>query len=353
MRRIVILSSYGFTVKETRNVVTARGFIRALKEDGWREGIDCELEIHHASRLSTHEDFLRRRMTHPIDLVYAGGTSLMEVARRVVREHSAATLPVIYWGVHIVDQKKCVNPPPADENVRGVILNMPLFHNYRHFRLLRTLFPNLEAVYCAFSIESAFCVSSIQENYKAALAEFGSECWIDSRSRFAGFPGLGRLAEVFALTFYEHPCTSAAAMQGAIRKVARQRSPAIQDSTAALLTCLDCFHIPGAVNAILQATDESILPWIGLNFGPCHNANGPLAVFENDLEHASYLAGKLASKRLRSGSTKKFESVKQDRFVFRLNEEKAKRANFKLARSALYQIQKQFAIEPLTVSEPF
>jgi len=118
-----------------------------------------------------------------------------------------------------------------------------------------------------------------------------------------------------------------------------------------LLTCIDCFHIPGAVNAILEATCESGLPWLGLNFGPCYGAEGPLAVFENDLDRASYLAGKLASRTLRATPPEKLENVKQDRFVFRLNEVKAKREAFELSPSALCQIKKQFAIETLELSK--
>jgi ABC-type uncharacterized transport system substrate-binding protein len=350
MRRVVILSSYGF-MRQKREVVTVRGFIRALEEDGWREGIDFELEIHHASRLATHEDFLRKRLAGPVDLIYAGGASLMEVARRVLRECDATKLPLIYWGSHIVDRNRCINPLPEDENIRGVILNMPLFYNHRQFRLLRALFPQLESIYCAFSTQSAFCVSTVKENYEAALAELGADCWIDSRSRFGGFPGLGRLAAVVGLTFYEHPCTDAATMRSAVENISRSRSSPFRDSTAVLLTCLDCFHIPGAVEAIREATGEWGFPWIGLNSGPCHCADGPLAVFENDLEHASYQAGKLALGRLRGTPPEKVKNVMGDRFVFRFNGEKAKKQGFELPPSALHQIQKQFAIAPLESSE--
>jgi hypothetical protein len=349
-KRIVILSAYGYDWELPEDTTTSRGFLRALEDHSLRRGREVEVEIHHTARREDHRAFLRRRLAQPVDLIYAGSASLMEVAREMLVEAGRRDVALVYWGSHIVDwgagpssrRGFLINPPPEDDFVAGLQLEMPLYIHHRQFRVLKELFPRLERIYCPFSVESAFYHRRMAEGHRRAVERHGPACWVEASGEYGGFPGLGNLAEIIGATFYEHPCSSAEILVQAVEALPMGEVEGDQ-TTAILLNGIECFHIPGANEALVAAADRRGLPYVGLNFGSFHSDRGPLAIFTNDIEHAAYGVGELAVQVLSGTPPSQLGVARRDCFRFAYNEPNGARRNHRLSTTARRRIGKCFA----------
>lgn len=357
-KRIVILSAYGYDWESPEEATTSRGFLRALEDHSLRRGREVAVEIHHTARRADHRAFLRRRLTQPLDLIYAGSASLMEVAREVLLEarsqgSAGRDMALVYWGSHIVDWGAgagtaeagggfLINPPPKDDFIAGLQLEMPLYIHHRQFRLLKELFPKLQRIYCPFSVESAFYHRRMAEGHRRAVERFGSPCWVEAGGEYGGFPGLGNLAEIVGATFYEHPCSGAETLVQAVETLPLGEEDG-DEATAILLNGIECFHIPGANEALVEAADRRRIPYVGLNFGSFHSDRGPLAIFTNDIEHAAYGVGELAVRVLSGTPPSELGVVPRDFFRFAYNEPNGARRHHRLSTTARRRIGKCFA----------
>ncbi|KYG06595.1 hypothetical protein BE21_03115 [Sorangium cellulosum] len=315
MSRVLVLSSYGVGAGVGAHYPPVQEFERELA----RLGTGADLVVHHARSLQAHADFLRSLSVNPA-LVYACGSSVMEVAARVLDERGASGVPIVYWGSHIADCGELVNPRPSSPWISGVDVPMPLYHSHRHFRLLKRLFPNLEQVHCAFSMDSAFVRGARRARYERALARERANPWIPSGAELSAFPGLGRLGELIDVAVFEHPCADperAAQAARAIPPAARRAPDAVR---ACLISCIDCLHIDGAVEQMARVASESGVPFIGLNFGAFLPQHGPILSFESDLIGASRLAARMAHDLLRRARRPDRERIAAyDQFVLRLH----------------------------------
>ncbi len=293
MIRVVALSSYGLGDGVGAAYPPVREFARALGRELAAAGRPApELFAHHSPGLGGHAEYLRRLPFTP-DLVYACGSSVMEVAARELAARGTPDVPLVYWGSHIEDGGELVNPRPAAPSIAGVELPMPLYHSHRQFRLLKSFFPKLERVHCVFSVESAFVQGERRERYRRALAA-GAGPWLPCASEHAAFPGLGRLGELVDVEVFEHPCEGPAAAAAAARAVGGCEARRATEARACLISCIDCLHVDGAAAAMARAAHEARVPFVGLNFGAFTPEHGPLLSFESDLTGAARLAAGLA-----------------------------------------------------------
>ena len=313
MSRILVLSSYGIGELVGSRYPPVEVFLEELAREGVAAG---DVEIHHARTLGAHAAYLRARPTTPA-LIYACGASVMEVALRWLIERDAGDVPVVYWGSHIIDCGQPVNRPPDTPAVRGVDLPMPLYHSHRQFRLLKLLFPRLERVYCAFSMESTFVQAWRRERYLQAIER--DTAWIRSGSELSAFPGLARLGEIIDVEVLEHPCGDRERAAAAVDEIPHAKARSRAEVRACLVSCIDCLHVDGAVDHMVRAADEARVPFVGLNFG-AFTPHGPVLSAESDLTGAARIAARMAGAALRGepvGGADRI--VRRDALVFRCN----------------------------------
>lgn len=343
MRRVLILSAYGYSWEAAEETTTCRGFLRGLAAAGWRRGSEVEVEIHHAPRRSDHRRFLQRRLAggEPLDLVYTGSASLMEVARDALA--AGPEVPLLYWGSHIVDEGRLINPLPAEPFVAGLRLDMPLYCHHRQFRLLKELFPELREIYTPFSVDSAFYHPEMARRHARAVARRGPACWVDAGGEHGGFPGLAKLADIIDARFFEHPCADAATLVEAVEGLPAGEPG--RPATRILLNGIECFHVPGANEALVEAADRRGIPYVGLNFGRFHGPRGPLAIFTNDIEAAAHRVGTLAARVLAGTAPSDLGVQRNNVFRFAYNDPNSLRRKIQLSTAARGRIARHF--EPL------
>lgn len=313
MSTILILSSYGIGELVGLRYPPVAAFMEELARGGADSG---QVVVHHARTLRAHDEYLRGLPFMPA-LIYACGASVMEVALRWLTARGAAHVPVVYWGSHIVDCGQPVNLPPDTPAVRGVDLPMPLYHSHRQFRLLKLLFPRLEQVYCAFSMDSTFIRAWRRERYLQAIERETS--WIPSGSELSAFPGLARLGEIIDVEVLEHPCSDRERAARAVGEIPHAATRSRDEVRACLVSCIDCLHVDGAVEQMARAADGARVPFVGLNFG-AFTPHGPMLSAESDLTGAARMAAGMARAALRGETMDEADRiVRLDTLLFRCN----------------------------------
>lgn len=335
MSTILVLSSYGIGELVGVRYPPVEVFLEELG----RGGVDLgQVVVHHARTLRAHEEYLRAQTVTP-SLIYACGASVMEVALRWLTERDAAHVPVVYWGSHIVDCGQPVNLPPDTPAVRGVDLPMPLYHSHRQFRLLKTLFPRLEQVYCAFSMDSTFVQSWRRERYHQAIEQ--ETRWIRSGSALSAFPGLAQLGEIIDVEVLEHPCSDRERAALAVGEIPHTATRSREDVRACLISCIDCLHVDGAVDQMARAADDARVPFVGLNFG-AFTPHGPVLSAESDLTGAARTAARMAAAVLRGETSDADRIVRRDALLFRCNPALMDAWGIRLAADEQAQIRRAF-----------
>jgi hypothetical protein len=304
----LVLSSYGIGDLVGTRYPPVAAFMAELGASA------ADVVVHHARTLRDHDDYLRALPATPA-LIYACGASVMAVALRWLTERGAADVPVIYWGSHIMDCGQPVNRPPDAPGVRAIDLPMPLYQSHRQFRILKMLFPRLERVYCAFSMDSAFVHGWRRDHYLHAIAS--DTAWIPSASDASAFPGLARLGEIIDVEVFEHPCADRASAARAVDQIPAARQRDRDDVRACLISCIDCLHVDGAIDDMVRAADAARVPFVGLNFG-AFLAGGPIVSAESDMIGAARVAARMAAAALR-GEPVAERIVGHDTLLFRCN----------------------------------
>lgn len=314
MSAILVLSSYGIGDQVGVRYPPVDAFTHELRQQLAAPGAD--VVVHHARTLQAHDSYLRGLRSAPA-LIYACGASVMAVALRWLGERGALDVPVIYWGSHIVDCGQPVNRPPGHPAVRCIDLPMPLYQSHRQFRLLRLLFPRLEQVHCAFSMDSAFVTAWRRERYLQASA--AGTPWIRAGSSLSAFPGLASLGEIVDVEVFEHPCSDGESAARAVAQVPRSPARSRDQVRACMISCIDCLHIEGAIERMVATAAAAQVPFVGLNFGG-FLADGPVLSVESDMSGAGRIAARMAARALRGEPAPAGERVvRHDTMVFREN----------------------------------
>lgn len=344
MNPILVLSSYGMGEGIGLRYPPVHAFVRELEH----RGIPAERVVsYHARSLREHADYLRRLSFVPA-LIYACGSSLMEVVMRYLAEMGGAPIPVVYWGSHIEDGGQLVNARPPSPPVCGVCLPMPLYHSHRQFRVVRQLFPQLRQVYCVFSTESAFIQGERRDRYLRAREQ--GHNWILSGSELSAFPSMARLGELADVEVFEHPCTEATRASQAVREIPGATSRSRDAVRACLICCIDCFHVEGAIEEMALAAHEVGVPFIALNLGAFTREHGPVLSFESDLEGAARIAAAMGYEILHGGrSPGELRFAEHSQFLLRCNPALMEVWGIRLSERDRTQLRRSFhqIVEPL------
>ena len=342
MKSIAAINAYGL-MKDAEQNPLVQAFIDTVRE----QIDDVTLEVCHSRSLAHHAPWLARRLCEPLDLVYACGSTLMEIANEVIRERGERRTHVVYWGTHIHEGAGLINPHSQDDWTYGVELSMPIYSNFRQFRLLKILFPRLKNVYSVFALEGAFTRGRVLENYQTALKSQGKGCWIEANSSSGGHQQLGKLAETLDIQLFEHPCQDGEDVAEAVSRIPAEPHHRLDESQSVVVACADCFHARDAVESLIVTTHKRKLPFVGQGICGFWEDFGPLLLIENSFARAAKFAGSLAVDLL-SGRLPAAHLVKRDFFQLRFNTRYAARAGFSLCPRKRDRVRRQL---PLILTE--
>jgi ABC-type uncharacterized transport system substrate-binding protein len=195
VKRILVLNSYTLTTRRAEEQVRIRAFLEGLERGGYRRVHDVEIDIIDSNSLPELEAQTREALRRPVDLIHAVGTPNAIVAIRC-----GGNIPIVYYGAH---------PEGAGEaacrraGVVGVVLTLPFTQNYKRFRLIRKLFPNVRRVWVPFYEETVFCQTDMKAKHRAHRTGNNMSPWLDGNGFRVGYRGLAGLCYVIGLEYRE------------------------------------------------------------------------------------------------------------------------------------------------------
>lgn len=194
-KRILVLNSYTLTPRRAEQQVRIRAFLEGLEQGGYRPGQDVEVDIIDSNSLPELEALTREALCRPVSVIHAVGTP-----NAIVATHCGGNTPIVYYGAH---------PEGAGEaicrraGVVGVVLTLPFTQNYKRFRLIRKLFPNVKRVWVPFYQETVFCQPDMNAMHNAHRNGNSASPWLDGNCSTVGYPSLAGLCYIIGLEYRE------------------------------------------------------------------------------------------------------------------------------------------------------
>jgi ABC-type uncharacterized transport system substrate-binding protein len=194
VKNILILNSYTLTSRRAEDQVRIRSFFDGLELAGYRRGHNVDVEIVDSNSLSELKTETRKAAQAGVDVIHAVGTP-----NAIVAAECGNGVPVVYYGAH---------PEGAGEaacrraGVSGMVLTLPFTHNYKHFRFISKLFPNLKRVWVPFYEGTVFCqpeMKSIHRNHR----RHGKSPWISGSEPLIGYRSLANLCYIIGVDYRE------------------------------------------------------------------------------------------------------------------------------------------------------
>jgi len=313
-------------------------FANGLREGGFSIGRNACLNIVTASEIGTLRAQVLAQLTRPADLIYACGSSAMQIALDA-RVSLGVYPPILYRGVHPKHAGCSLNPIPDVSGLGGIKATIPLLEDRRQFRVLRELFPNLETIYGLFAGPGTFFDLNRSEKRQDVLVS----TWTAS-ARCGRFPGLGKMAALIEAQFYELVYPDMEALQANLKDLPRGGfNGRLGSVRAILLSCVDCHHVAGAADVIPRMCQDASVPFISLSHLDFSGRAGPLFSFENDWVEPSWFLGKWAADllggcRVLHGN----EVIQRDRFQVRYYASHSASLGLKLPPALLKRLQMTF-----------
>lgn len=194
VKRVLVLNSYTLTSRCAEDQVRIRSFFDGLELGGYRAGDNAEVDIVDSNSLSELETQTRKATKRGLDVIHAVGTP-----NAIVAAECGDGVPVVYYGAH---------PEGAGEaacrraGVSGMVLTLPFTQNYKHFRFIRKLFPELKRVWVPFYEGTVFCqpdMKSIHHVYRRS----GKSPWISGSDQLIGYRSLANLCYIIGVEYRE------------------------------------------------------------------------------------------------------------------------------------------------------
>ncbi len=262
MATIGVFSSYEPIVYPERPSRTFCGLVEGLSTRGLMPGRDVELLPMHSNDLDQHfyvaEQWLRDRR---INLAFVGGTPVAWKVRQAMLS-AGVSVPLVYFGAHPIDGVHEVGMHSlAGKDTVCVRMQLPLTYNHRTFRIVRTLFPQVERISIAFARNTIFCHRDMADRYDRIRRKHGSSNWAECDE--VGFRSIRDLCWVIDCAYREYPLCDADEFAVALRSFRpREFGEPVRD---VLISFNDVFHVKGASDALLEFADTTRIPLIWVN----------------------------------------------------------------------------------------
>jgi ABC-type uncharacterized transport system substrate-binding protein len=195
-KRVLVLNSYTLTSRRAEDQVRIRSFLKGLEEGGYRRGHNVDVDIVDSNSLQELESRTISATKEPLDVIHAVGTP-----NAIVGAQCGGGVPVVYYGAHPegAGEAAC-----RQDGVTGMVLTLPFTQNYKQFRFIRKLFPNLKRVWVPFYEGTVFCHPQMKSNHRRHRdGNNFSSPWISGSSPLVGYRSLANLCYIIGLEYQE------------------------------------------------------------------------------------------------------------------------------------------------------
>ncbi len=281
MKRIIILNSYTLTDKEPDNQVRIKYFYKGLEDEGYIRGRNYQVEIIDSNSMNLLEWALKEKAKEKIDLIHAVGTPNAIIAARFTKD-----IPIVYYGAHPegVGESECRYP-----NVCGLVLTLPFTYNYKSFRFLRKLLPNVKSIYVPFYEGTIFCPEIMAQKHRAFRTINNSINWMQMDCEYIGYKSLSGLCYIIGLNYFEFVYKDANDLTDILAK--------IESEDSLLMPYNDSVYCENAPELLIEASHRYGVPLLWNN-NPEASQIGALAAIAGCFKEAGSKTGKIAGRIL-------------------------------------------------------
>jgi len=304
-RHALVLNSYSLTGRHPNEHDRIRAFVDGLADGGYRAGHDVELEVVDSNDLAELEAQTREAVKRPTDVIHAVGTP-----NAIVAAHCGGGVPVVYYGAH---------PEGAGEaacrqaGVTGMVLTLPFTQNYKRFRFLRRLFPDVTRVWVPFYEGTVFCHEEMKASHRRHRTGGARTPWIPGGSPLVGYRSLASLCYIIGVEYRELVYQD---LDDLVRGIER-----IDPEGALIMPYNDSVYLAGAPMALTTLAMARGIPLLWNNNTEATRI-GAVAAFAGCFREAGFATGRMAASIMdgtppdqigRLTSTRTFSSLNLER----------------------------------------
>ncbi len=287
VKRVLILNSYSLTDRPAEHQVRVQSFLDGLTAYGYRQYDNLQVEIIDSNDLEQLESSAIEALGRSPDLIHAVGTPNAIIASRISDD-----LPIVYYGAH---------PEGAGEascrkaNIAGVVLTLPLATNYKTFRFLRTLLPQVRRVYVPFFEGTVFCQPAMKAKHVEFRSARSRSPWVSGGSDYVGYRSLAGLCYVVGVDYRELVYRDLDDLRHSLTYVDPARSMIMPHN--------DSVYCRDAPQLLTQFALDAKIPLVWNN-NPEATRIGALAAFAGCFRQAGLVAGRQAAAILRGATAR-------------------------------------------------
>jgi hypothetical protein len=218
---------------------------------------------------------------------------------------------VIYYGAH---PEGVGEAELAHDHVRGVRLTLPFTSNYKSYRFLRRLVPEVERVWVPFYEGTVFCPEAMRERHREYRRSHPGSPWIAGDSEWIGYKSLAGLHYIIGLEYRELVYRDLDHLEAALEHIDPDR--------ALLMPYNDSVYCAGAPRLLTGFAADAGLPLVWNN-NPEATRIGALAAIAGCFREAGGVCARQAAHVLRAGTLEGIETVTSSRSFASLDLERA------------------------------
>lgn len=319
-KRVLILNSYSLTDRNPDDHDRIRAFLDGLAEGGYQAGRHVNVDIMDSNDLVELAARTREAVQQPTHVIHAVGTPNAIVAARC-----GGGVPVVYYGAHPEGAGEAACRQPG---VTGMVLTLPFTQNYKRFRFVRTLFPNVTRVWVPFYEGTVFCRPEMKSNHRRHRASGAPSAWVSGESSLVGYRSLAALCYIVGLEYRELVYTGLDDLVDGIEQ--------IHADGALIMPYNDSVYLAGAPLTLTSLAIERRIPLLWNNNTEATRI-GAVAAVAGCFREAGFTTGKMAAAILGGTPPERIGLLKSTRTFSSLNIERARQLGLRLTPEVIAQ----------------
>lgn len=284
MKKIIVLNSYTLGKEDPGNLVRIKSFLKGLEDAGFSRGRDIEVDIIDDNDIDRLESSLKERQHQKIDLIHAVGTQNTAIAARF-----SSSIPIVYYGAHPegVGAEEC-----GGLNICGMTLTLPFTSNYKRFRFLKKLLPDVGDVYVPFYENTVFCPAQMKQKYAEVRRSQKGPLWQTADSPYVGFKTLAGLCYIVGVKYHEFLYRDSDELQRALEAIDNR-----EIGRTMLMPYNDSVYCADAPGLLLRFAWERKIPLLWNN-NPEATQRGAFAALSGCFKETGTICGSMAGRIL-------------------------------------------------------
>lgn len=279
MKRIIILNSYNLTGRNPYDFVRIKYFLKGLRTEGYIKDKDFLVELIDSNDLTFLESALKIEGRKGADLIHAVGTPNAAIAAKFTKD-----IPIVYYGAHPEDvgAMEC-----QTYNSCGVILTLPFTCNYKNFRFVKKILPDLQNVYVPFYEKTIFCPEIVKKKYRTFRSKDNDPAWVEMESDYIGYRSLAGLCYITGVNYFEFVYRNIEELSAVLGLM--------NPESSLIMTYNDSIYCSLSPEVICKSSLKKGIPLIWNN-NPEATQIGALAAIAGCFKEAGYVTGIMAGK---------------------------------------------------------